>query len=344
MPSRQEQSGGAESVNVQAGQNATVHVGITPSEARNIALDVFNSNFLTLRGIAEDVAYARAERITRDFLETLQARNPAGLASMGDPDMLRALYSAQEGYAYSGEDDLEKALTDLLVDRAGQAQRDLKTHVLNQAITTLPKLTQEQRAFLAVVFFVKHSRFVGPYDLPPFYRYVTDYLAPFADKLPRKSADAGYMQYTGVGSIGYAGVTLEAAFYEQAYGYFMNGFTRENAAATWTPFLNDPEVFIPCLRDPQKLQIKARSLSELRELASVKSIPTLQTHAATGRMQDSEIRADLIAHAPSLEMLFDKWGSIGLSSFQLTGVGIAIGHACQRKIVPESAPLDVFLI
>src|SRR5215831_12027 len=107
MRSRQDQSGGADSVNVQAGQNATVNVGITVSEAREIALDVFSSNFLTLRGAAEEVAYARAERITREFLETLQTRNPARLSSMADPDMLRALYAAQEGYACSGEDDLE---------------------------------------------------------------------------------------------------------------------------------------------------------------------------------------------------------------------------------------------
>jgi hypothetical protein len=345
---RQEQSGGDESVNIQAGQNATVYVGITASEARDIALDVYRANFLTLTGIAEDVARVRAERITRQYIETLQARNPAGLASMGDPDMLRALYSAQEGFACSGEDDLEQALTDLLVDRAGQSERNLKTYVLNQAIATLPKLTKKQRAALAVLFFVKCTRYDGPLDLASFYGYVSDYVAPFVDEMPETLADFRYMQYTGVGSLSIASTTLEGAFYNQAYGYFVKGFTRDEAAAPWMPFLDDSAVFAPCLRNPQKLQINARSHSEVRELSEAKGIPTLMTHIDLGRMYEPQIKADLIAQIPSLEKLFDIWrpdpSTLGpLANFELTAVGIAIGHACQRSAVGEVTPLEVFL-
>lgn len=140
---RQEQSGGDESVNIQAGQNATVHIGVTASEVRDIALDVFRANFLELRGLAEEVARERAERITQDFIDALQKRNPAGLASIQDPDMQLSIYSAQKGYACSGDEDLEAALIDLLVDRAGQSSRDLKTLVLNQAIECLPRLIRQ---------------------------------------------------------------------------------------------------------------------------------------------------------------------------------------------------------
>jgi hypothetical protein len=66
-------------------------------------------------------------------LDTLRTRNPAALESMADPDMLNALYSGVSGYARSGEDDLARALVDMLVDRAGQQERDLKLQVLNQS-------------------------------------------------------------------------------------------------------------------------------------------------------------------------------------------------------------------
>jgi hypothetical protein len=343
MRPRQEQSSGADSVNIQAGNSAVVHVGITAAEARQIALDVFFANFLTLRGVAEEVAGDRAERITREFLERLAASNPAGLASMRDPDMLRALYTAQEGYACSGEDDLEQALIDLLVDRAGQEERDLTTHVLNQAISTVPKLTSQQRAALAIVFFLRYSRFVGPLELDAFYRYVTGYLAPFVDSMPEKTGDYLYMQYTGVGAVSLGSVLLEMSFYDSAFGYFANGFAREVAALPWQDHLDDPEIFMPCLRDSSKLQIRARSTSEVAELAEKKNLPTLVTHAATGRMQPNEIRDDLISHVPSLAKLFNNWDSLGLSHFELTAVGIAIAHACQRRLVSDSAPLDVFL-
>jgi hypothetical protein len=321
---------------------------VAAAEARQIALDVYNANFLRLAGVAEDVARDRAERITRDYIETQQTRNPAGLASMGDPDMLRTLYAAQEGYACSGEDDLEEALIDLLVDRAGQAERDLKTHVLNQAIATLPKLTKKQRAAVTVVFSVKHTRYMGPFDLSAFYDYLAHYLAPFVADIPEGGADFGYMQYAGVGSvITFQPVPLGEAYYELAYGYFSNGFAKGAAPEAWVPFLDDPDVFMPCLRDPQKLQLRARSMTEVQELAETKNIPTLVTNATTGRMTDSQIRADMIAHLPSLETLFAKWGDAGrpcASTFSLTAVGIAIGHACQRKVVGDSGSLDLFLL
>jgi hypothetical protein len=346
VPRSQDLSGGPDSTNLQAGRDI-VYSGVTASEAREIALDVYNANFLKLAGVAEDVARDRAERITREFLDALQTHNPAGLASMGDPDMLRTLYAAQEGYACSGEDDLEQALIDLLVDRAGQVERDLKTHVLNQAVATLPKLTKKQRAAVTIVFSVKNSLYMGPFDLSAFYDYLAHYLAPFVADIPENSADYGYMEYTGVGSvINFAMTPLVGAYQDQAYGFFSNGFTREVTPEPWTPFLDDPEVFMPCLRNPQKLQIRARSMAEVRELAETKKIPTLLTHVSVGCMQDFQIRADMIAHVPSLEILFNEWGEAGtpnLATFQLTTVGIAIGHACQRKIVGEMPPLDFFL-
>jgi hypothetical protein len=166
----QDLSGGPDSTNLQAGRD--IVYGVAAAEARKIALDVYNANYMKLAGIAEDTARDRAERITREFIETLKERNPAGLASMSDPDMLRTLYAAQEGYSCSGEDDLEAALIDLLVDRAGQAEPDLKTHVLNQAIATLPKLTKKQRAAATVIFSVRHTQYAGPFDLSAFYDYL----------------------------------------------------------------------------------------------------------------------------------------------------------------------------
>lgn len=346
MSRSQDQSGGPDSTNLQAGRDI-VYNGVTATEARQIALDVYDANFLNLAGVAEHVARDRAERITREFVDALQARNPAGLASMGDPDMLRTLYAAQEGYACSGEDDLEAALIDLLVDRAGQPERDLKTHILNQAVITLPKLTKKQRGAVTVVFSVKYTRYVGPFDLSAFYDYLACYLVPFVEELPESFADFGYMEYTGVGSMAtLQSVQLGEAYYNQAYGFFSAGFTRETASEAWKPFLGDPDIFMPCLRDSQKLQIKARSMTEVRELAEAKNIPELVAYASTGRMQDAEIAADMIAHVPSLEALFGKWQprlGAGLSTFHLTAVGIAIGHACQRRVVGDESSLDAFL-
>jgi hypothetical protein len=159
MTPKQEQSAGDQSTNSQAGRDSfqaghdviqargnVYQVGMTYDQARQIATDVFDANFIRLAGAAADLARDRAEKIIRDLMDALMERNPKSLDSMQDPDMLRVLYAAQEGYVCSGEEDLEKSLVDLLVDRAGQTERDTKALVLNQAIATLPKLSKNHRA------------------------------------------------------------------------------------------------------------------------------------------------------------------------------------------------------
>ena len=260
---------------------------------------------------------------------------------MADPDMLKSLYTAQRLHL-SGEN-LEATLIDLLVDRTGQSERDLTTHILNQAIATVPKLTKQERSALVVMFFVNHSRYTGPFDLPSFYNYVSEYLAPFVAEMPERYADLAYMQYTGVGSVNTASTMLAEVFYYQAYGFFVKGFERETAPEAWIPALSDPDIFIPCLRDPRKLQIKARSRAELVEIALAKDFPSLVS-VDVQRMYVQEVEEDLVAHVPALARLFALWDPIGYSHFGLTAVGIAIAHASQREVVGHNAPLDAFLV
>jgi len=53
---------------VQAAGNVSItHVGLSYSEVRDVALDVFRSNFYQLAGPAMETARARAEEITESF-------------------------------------------------------------------------------------------------------------------------------------------------------------------------------------------------------------------------------------------------------------------------------------
>jgi hypothetical protein len=360
MP-RQEQSGGDDSVNIQAGQNATVHIGVTASEARDIALDVFRANFLELRGHAEEVARDRADRITREFIEALRTRNPEGLASIQDPDMQLSIYNAQKGYACSGEEDLEAALVDLLVDRAGQTIRNRKTLVLNQAIECLPRLTAEQRTAVAISFLVRHTQYSGPLVLALFYDYISTNLVPFADISSVKMIDCQYAQAAGVGSVGtFSKLALEDAFWQRYCGYLLKGFTVDQAEAQLrtrsleddqvSAYITDRSIFIPCIRNPEKLQINAVSLEDVKNVQAAKGLAgnpgsagPLETLCLHGRMTDPEIREDIASHIPPMSKLFDAWDSSGLGQFELTAVGIAIGHAYWRRINDTAPSVDTWI-
>jgi hypothetical protein len=347
MPRSQDQTGGEGSTNLQAGRDI-VYNGVTAAEARQIALDVYNANFLKLAGIAEDVARGRAERITRDYLEKLQAENPDGLNSVQDPDMLQALYAAQKAYACSGEEDLEKTLVDLLVDRSGQQDRELKTLVLNDAIAALPKLSIGQRKSIAVCFFIRYTRYTGPLNPAIYYGTLAQGLASFADMVSGRRADYQHIQSTGAGYISAFSLELGAAFAEIARGFFTTGFTADKVPDDLRPYLADPEIFVPCLRDPQKLQVNAPTRQGVIDLAAAKGIDSdkLERLSNEGVMGPPGIQSELVSVLPFMRTIFERWDNndSSLKNLELTSVGIAIGHAYWRQATGSTdVPLDIWL-
>jgi hypothetical protein len=343
----QDQSGGTGSTNYQARRDI-VQTGVSAAEAREIALDVYHSNFLTLRGIAEEVAADRAERITREFLDRLQSKNARRLSSMQDPDMLSVVFAAQAGFARSGEADLEAALVDLLVDRAGQQERNLKTLVLNEAIQMLPKLTSVQRRALAV-FFVFRDTSVGELDtIDAHYSRIARW-TPIFEIGSLKRADLQYLESAGAGSIiNLSSVPLGTALANNYRGFYTKGFAIDDGIPDdLSRLVADRELFIPCLRDPDKLQINAVSSREVAELAGRKSIEAdlLESFANVGVMRTPEIEAELIERIPEAAILVERWQKCGLAAFESAAAGVAIGHAYWSQVVPAnaSAPLDVWL-
>lgn len=92
---KQSQKGGDQSTNIQA-DSVTITQGITYTEARDIALDIFRSNFLQLSSDAAEVARKRAEEITENFLKKLQSENQSGVNNAQDPDFQHALFPSKK--------------------------------------------------------------------------------------------------------------------------------------------------------------------------------------------------------------------------------------------------------
>ena len=341
----QDQSGGPGSTNYQAGRDI-VHSGVSASEAREIALDVYKSNFLVLSGIAEQVAADRAERLTREFLDRLERKNASLLSRMQDPDMLSMVFTAQAGFARSGEPDLETALVDLLVDRAGQEERDLKTLVLNGAIETLPKLTSVQRRALALRFLFGHVGFTDLVAIEEFYAMVIQW-SPTFDISALKRADLQYLQAAGAGSLGISSASLGMLLANNFRGLYCTGFIAEDIPEALRTFTDDKEVFITCVRDEEKLQVNAVGARNVYDIQERKGITSnaLEGFAKGRVMNQQDILAEMEDRIPDIAMVVDRWEKSGLANFELTAAGLAIGHAYWKQIVPAdaSAPLDIWL-
>ena len=143
MGKEQSQTSGDKSLNIQ-GEDVTLNLGVNYSEARQIALDVFEANFYKLSPIAGNIARERASELIDDFLGKLAQKNPLGIENTKDPDVQYAIFTAQREYARSGDKDLSDILVDILVDRISQKERSILQIVLNEALQVAPKLILHQ--------------------------------------------------------------------------------------------------------------------------------------------------------------------------------------------------------
>lgn len=342
--SSQRQSGGDGSVNLQ-GQSIVIHQGLSVEEVRTIALDIFRSNFYELAGFAKDVAEARAQQITNQFLEELQERNPEGLDRAIDPDMQYAIFTAQREYARSGDKQLGDILVDILVDRSKEEGRTILQIVLNESLQVAPKLTSDQLATLSIVFTLKYTKYLRMTNLEALRRYLDERIIPFVPELTSKNSCYQHLEYAGCASIGIGSVAIEKIFLDAYPGMFSKGFTRSDLTTEfpgWTSSSRHEgiELFTPCLHDNGRMQLNAIDDDMLESAArnigyDDSEVASLKTLRSGHSMQANEVRDYLEATHPVMKGLFEVWYASLLKNLTLTSVGIAIGHANARRVIKD---------
>lgn len=341
------QKSGHNSTNIQANE-IVVHQGIPYSEVKEIALDVFRANFYKLAGIARDTAKSRAEEITDIFLRKLQDENPGGFSKAQDPDFQYALFTMQREYARNGDKDLGELLVDLLVDRSKQEQRNILQIVLNESLNTAPKLTNDQLAALAIIFLLRYTinHSVGNHDLLG--EYFDQYVLPFAKDLNTGNACYQHLEFTGCGSISVASKSLEDALVGNYQGLFSKGFDENNVLVSQLTVGLDRRYFIPCLNDKTRYQVKALNKEALEKLLNANPVSpgdkiNIGALFDNVKMSANEVIDKCISLRPYMEKVFDVWTNSPMQNFNLTSVGIAIGHANIKRLTGEFANLAIWI-
>lgn len=345
----QEQNVAEGSTAIQAGGNVTItKTGLTYAEVRDVALDVFRANFYELAGVAKETAKVRAEEITEGFLSKLQKEYPAGLEKSHDPDFQYALFTVQKEYARNGDKDLGDLLVDLLVDRSKQEQRDILQIVLNESLSTAPKLTDSQLAVLAIIFLFKYTQNFGIGNHEMLGDYLDKHVAPFSSKIVKNMACYQHLEFSGCGAIGLGEHSLESIFGSTYQGQFLKGFDAKEVAERGVSIGLDQRFFIPCLNDPSKVQVRANSKELLDKAFEAHAIKPEDRSKITslfdaGKMNDAEIKNKCIAIRSYMADLFETWSGSSMKNFTLTSVGIAIGHANIKRLVGEFADLSIWI-
>lgn len=334
---------------VQAGGNVVItQNGLSYSEVRDVALDVFSSNFYQLVGPAMETANARAQEITENFLKKLQQEYPEGFNKGQDPDFQHALFTVQREYARNGDKDLGDLLVDLLVDRSKQEQRDILQIVLNESLSTAPKLTEVQLSVLAVIFLFRYTQNQGIGNHEMLGQYLDMHVSPFAEKLVKNSSCYQHLEFTGCGSIQLVEIKLEQVLEQTYQGQFLKGFDQSEIANRGIAIGSDERFFIPCLNDPTKLQVRANNRVLLQTNLDAHAVVPEEQEKILGlfeheKMSHAEIREKCVAIRPYMEKVFETWSASPMKSFTLTSVGMAIGHANVKRLVGEFASLSIWI-
>ena len=341
------QEGGENSTNLQ-GQSIVINQGITYQDAKNIAIDVFKSNYLELSAKAADTARKRAEELVDDFLTEVKERNPASLNSMEDPGMQYAIFTAQKEYAKTGDKDLSDMLVDILVDRAAQQERNLKQIVLDESLSIVPKLTLSQLDTLTIIFILKYSRNHNVGNLVQLKKYLEDYIAPFTQLLSKENSLYQHLEFAGCGSISLGSSQIESTLLMTYKGLFCKGFTKEQIENTTIPFENQKSLIVTCLQDSTKLQLAAIDEEVLEQKAtaiglSVDQINLLKPFLNNYQMNADEAKVFLKQQGDFINVLFDVWDNSPLQNMTLTSVGIAVATANLRRKTGISVDLGIWI-
>lgn len=317
--------------------------------AKDVALNVFRENFPKLQGEAMLLASARGEAITEDFFSKLQIENPDGINQANSPDFQDALFTVQKEYAKAGDEELGQLLVDLLVDRTKELTRNTLQIVLNESLHVAPKLTSTHLSVLAIVFFFRHTRNLSIGNLDLLNQYLTNHIKHFSELLPTKEGAFQHLQFTGCGSVSMGSISLEQIFRITYSGLFNNGFEEKRLLELGITILgNDLNYFIPCLNDSTKLQVRAVEIESLKvqlvsNNATIENQQKIEQLFKENMMSDQEIKEKVLAASPFMESIFNAWASTKLQSFELTSVGIAIGHANIKRLSGEFSNLSIWI-
>jgi len=345
----QTQDVGNSATAIQAGGSVNViNIGVSSSEARAIALDVAKATFYELTGVAKETASIRVEEITDQVIKKIEKDFPAGLQKAKDPDFQYALFTVQKEYARNGDKELGDLLVDLLVDRSKHDQRDILQIVLNESLSTAPKLTDTHLAALAVIFLFKYTQNLKVGNHQMFGEFFDKHLLPFVSKLSKNKAGYQHLEFSGCGSIGFGGNSLEGILSTVYQGQFLKGFDQSEITNRAISVGLDSRFFIPCLNEPSKFQVNANSKENLEKYLDAQGVSPEDRAKILelfdiGKMSDSEVKEKIIAIRPYMAEVFETWTNSAMQKFTLTSVGIAIGHANIKRLVGEFANLAIWI-
>lgn len=134
--------------------NGGIQLSIPKDQAKEIAVRVFRENFMHLSEKADRIACMRIKTLVDDFIDRLYDESLDLIERLEEPAIQAALYNVQREYAKTGDDELKEQQIELLMSRINAQEHSLRQIVLDEAILTVSKISQDQFDFMAFIFMI----------------------------------------------------------------------------------------------------------------------------------------------------------------------------------------------
>ena len=347
MMTKQKQTSGENSTSYQAGRDIN-NYGMTYTEAKEIITTLFKENFLKLSEEAYEVVIERASVFVENFLKELLSRNEEGIAQAKNPSFQSIFYNAQKFYACSGDEEMRDLLINMLVERTKHENRDFEQIVLDEAIITIPKLTDQQIATLSVSFLLVKSRFLGVKNIDAFIETIEKHFKPFINKLTKNPNCYLHLAYASCGDLAEGKYNIYRLMINSYKGLFSNGFSTKELEEIAVDIEQVREIVGECMNDSEKIQLAQINDEVTKEIAtkndiSLEIVNKLIKLNNQYLMKAREMKIFLESKSEHMKNLNDIWDNSDLCHFRLTSVGMAIAHANIKKELPNFSDLDIWI-
>jgi hypothetical protein len=335
MFSKQSQKAGDSSTQFQI---ETVNVGITYTDAKQIALDVFKANFNELSTEALNIVNERVIAITDEVLDRLSKVHGDDFSFTKNPDFQYALLDVQTEFAKTGDIDLKTILVKLLIDRSKTKSRSSYQIILDEAITKASKLTSYQLNTLSICWLINRTFGSFLFLLKDLKNYLDVNIKIFEHNLDINYAtDYLHLAYTGVAiEMSHANSSMVKRLMSTYARVFYKSVTEHDIISTGLDIPLCGHFFIKddlnagkfnfFVKDQAELASKIDlNCKDLELYGSIKS--NLISLYNRSKMTESEVNNEILELCPYMGNVFKMWDEGRIAYMYPTTVGIALAHA-----------------
>lgn len=352
----QNQKVGKGSTAIQSGGHTIIKQGLSAADMRHI-LDALAAQFPAQLAAAKQIVDVRLADFERRILEKFEDARDANPDAFADPDFQYVVRSSQHAYARLGDEGVRDVLIDLIAHRSKQQERNRLSLTLNEAVEKAALLTKNEFAELSLCYLLKYTINNRIGNLETFSHYFREYISPLLPDISKENASYQYLEAQSCGNLSLGAIRTAGHDAIQIFrlnygGIFSNGLDRPLLESHLPDGKKDAVdkigLIIPCLNDPNKLQLKAINKETfLKEAASSglneSELTNVWNMFESTFWNGEEFLSKVEKHVPEIRELIELWNKSGIANLNLTTVGIAIGHSNLVRIAKLDADLGIWI-